>query len=44
MPIGTGILLIVVIVRARGGLAGVLQRIRLALVNALDDLARVETG
>ena len=44
VPIGTGILLIIVIVRARGGLAGVLQRVRLVLVNALDDLARVDSG
>lgn len=42
VSIGTGALLIIVIVRARGGLAGVLQRIRLALVTTLDDLARVE--
>ena len=36
VPIGTGILLIVVITRARGGLAGLLQRMRGGVVTELD--------
>jgi branched-chain amino acid transport system permease protein len=39
IPIGTGILLIVVIVRARGGLAGLVQRGREEVVGALVDLS-----
>jgi branched-chain amino acid transport system permease protein len=39
VPIGTGILLIVVITRARGGLAGLQQRIREGIVVTVDDLA-----
>jgi branched-chain amino acid transport system permease protein len=40
VPIGTGILLIVVIVRARGGVAGVLQYLRDRTVESLDDLSQ----
>lgn len=40
VPIGTGILLLVVILRARGGLAGLVQRAREGLVTSLDDLAQ----
>ena len=40
VPIGTGILLLVVILRARGGLAGIVQRVRESLVTSLDDLAQ----
>lgn len=40
VPIGTGVLLLVVILRARGGLAGVVQRVRETMVTSLDDLAQ----
>lgn len=40
VPIGTGILLLVVILRARGGLAGLVQRVREAMVTSLDELAQ----
>jgi ABC-type branched-subunit amino acid transport system permease subunit len=40
VPIGTGILLLVVILRARGGLAGIVQRVRETMVTSLDDLAQ----
>jgi branched-chain amino acid transport system permease protein len=40
VPIGTGILLLVVILRARGGLAGIVQRVRESMVTSLDDLAQ----
>ena len=40
VPIGTGILLLIVILRARGGLAGLVQRIRETLVTSLDELAQ----
>ena len=43
VPIGTGILLLVVILRARGGLAGLVQRVRASLVTSLDELAQAET-
>ncbi|HMC52384.1 MAG TPA: branched-chain amino acid ABC transporter permease, partial [Acidimicrobiales bacterium] len=39
VPIGTGTLLLVVIVRARGGVAGVVQVLREKLVRGLDELA-----
>ena len=39
VPIGTGALLIIVIVRARGGLAGLFQRARESVVASLDELA-----
>ena len=39
VPIGTGALLIIVIVRARGGLAGLFQRARESVVTSLDELA-----
>ena len=39
VPIGTGALLLVVIVRARGGVAGVVQALRERLVRGLDELA-----
>jgi len=38
VPIATGILLLVVIVRARGGLAGLVQEIRFRLVRSLVEL------
>ncbi len=38
IPIGTGILLLIVIVRARGGLAGLVQEIRFRLVRSLVEL------
>jgi ABC-type branched-subunit amino acid transport system permease subunit len=40
VPIGTGLLLLVVILRARGGLAGVVQRVRESLVTSLDEFAQ----
>ena len=40
VPIGSGILLLLVIVRARGGIAGVVQAAREKLVVALDEMAR----
>ena len=40
VPIGTGVLLLVVILRARGGLAGIVQRVRETMVTSLDDLAQ----
>jgi ABC-type branched-subunit amino acid transport system permease subunit len=40
VPIGTGILLLVVILRANGGLAGIVQRVRETMVTSLDDLAQ----
>lgn len=40
IPIGTGILLIVVITRARGGVAGLVQRIRHRMVESLDEMAQ----
>jgi ABC-type branched-subunit amino acid transport system permease subunit len=40
VPIGTGILLLVIILRARGGLAGLVLRIRDGLVRSLDELAQ----
>jgi ABC-type branched-subunit amino acid transport system permease subunit len=43
VPIGTGILLIVVIVRARGGLAGLVYRVREWLVRSLDQMAQPAT-
>jgi ABC-type branched-subunit amino acid transport system permease subunit len=39
VPIGTGILLLIVIVRARGGLAGLVHAGRRAVVGALVDVA-----
>lgn len=39
VPIGTGILLLVVIVRARGGMAGAVQAVRYRLVRGLVELA-----
>ncbi|MGH9197049.1 MAG: ABC transporter permease subunit, partial [Acidimicrobiia bacterium] len=39
VPIGTGILLLIVIVRARGGLAGLVARLRHGLVEGLNALA-----
>src|SRR5205085_11897207 len=39
VPIGTGALLLIVIVRARGGVAGVVQALRERLVRGLDELA-----
>ena len=40
VPIGTGILLILVITRAPGGLAGVVHRVRGEVVETLDDIDR----
>jgi ABC-type branched-subunit amino acid transport system permease subunit len=40
VPIGTGLLLLIVILRARGGLAGIVQRVRESIVTSLDDLAQ----
>jgi hypothetical protein len=39
VPIGTGILLLVVLLRTPGGLASLVQRIRGALVEALDGMS-----
>ena len=39
VTIGTGLLLIAVIVRLRGGIAGLVQRVREGLVRSLDELA-----
>ena len=39
VPTGTGALLLIVIVRARGGVAGVVQGLRERLVRGLDELA-----
>lgn len=39
VPIGTGILLLAVIVRVRGGIAGLLQGLRFRVVEDLDELA-----
>lgn len=44
VAIGTGVLLIIVIVRAPGGLAGVVLGIRDRLVNALDEMSRQPTA
>jgi branched-chain amino acid transport system permease protein len=41
VPIGTGILLVIVIVRARGGVAGLVQAIRYRLVRSLVELGEV---
>ena len=43
VSIGTGILLIIVIVRARGGIAGLVQAGRTRLIGALDELAQEAT-
>jgi branched-chain amino acid transport system permease protein len=40
VSIGTGILLLVVIVRAPGGLAGLIALIKRAVVEAIDDLSK----
>jgi ABC-type branched-subunit amino acid transport system permease subunit len=40
VPIGTGILLFIVVARARGGLAGALQRLRERLVEGLAEMER----
>jgi ABC-type branched-subunit amino acid transport system permease subunit len=39
VPIGTGALLLIVIVRAPGGLSGLVQRIRLSLVTGLHNMS-----
>lgn len=39
VPIGTGILLLIVIVRAKGGIAGLVQEIRFRLVRGLVEMA-----
>jgi hypothetical protein len=43
VPIGTGILLLVIILRARGGLAGLVFRLRDGLVQSLDEMAQAST-
>jgi len=40
VPIATGVLLVVVIVRAKGGIAGVIQEVRLRLVRGLVELGQ----
>ena len=40
VPIGSGILLLLVIVRARGGIAGIVQAVREKLVVALEEMAQ----
>jgi branched-chain amino acid transport system permease protein len=39
VPIGTGVLLLLVIIRARGGVAGVVQALRTRMVESLDELS-----
>jgi ABC-type branched-subunit amino acid transport system permease subunit len=40
VPIGTGVLLIVVIVRARAGIAGLFSTVREQVISAVDDVSQ----